>query len=151
MVQRRKQLEANDENLVFNFDQLDFAQMKDSLRAYIFAQKIQRDGLNSEGQFFTAKTGEKRYIALRDDPSGTYQGGGLTNVPKYLYFMKVIGAVDPLTMATFRKTNKIPASRYRLPASSPTTAYYTCWQIFTFSLSLQNLNNHRHDNQQISI
>ncbi|WP_109694909.1 fasciclin domain-containing protein [Chitinophaga deserti] len=96
VVQKRKQLEANDENLVFNFDELNYPQLKDSLRAYIFGEKIVRDGLNKDGKYFTSKDGERRYIALRDDPSNTYQNSGLTTIPKYIYFMKVYGDVDPI-------------------------------------------------------
>lgn len=96
VVQARKRLEANDENLIFNFGELDFDELKDSLRAYLFPEKIERGGLNEVGKFYTAKDNEQRHIALRKDPSGEYQTGGLTIVPEYIYFSKVIGAIDPI-------------------------------------------------------
>jgi len=96
VVQERKRLEANDENLIFDFKDLDFAQLKDSVRAYIFSEKIERAGLDANGKYFNAKDGEKRHISLRDDPGGGYSSGGLTNIPKYVYFTKVIGTLDPL-------------------------------------------------------
>lgn len=96
VVQERKRLEANDENLIFDFKDLDFAQLKDSVRAYIFGEKIERAGLNATGKYYNAKDAEKRHISLRDDPSGGYSSGGLTNIPRYIYFTKVIGDLDPL-------------------------------------------------------
>ncbi len=96
VVQARKRLETNNENLIFNFSDLDFASLKDSLRAYIFSEKITRDMLNADGKMYTAKDGEKRHISLRDDLSGTYSTGGLTVTPKYIYFTKVIGDIDPI-------------------------------------------------------
>lgn len=96
VVQARKRLEANDENLVFEFGELDFDQLKDSVRAYLFGEKIERTGLNETGKFFTAKDTEQRHISLRKDPTGEYQTGGLTIVPEYIYFSKVIGTVDPV-------------------------------------------------------
>lgn len=96
VVQERKRLAANDENLVFEFGELDFSQLKDSVRAYIFPENIIRDGLKKEGKLFKAKDGENRLVSLRDDPSGDYQNSGLTNVPKYIYFAKVINAIDPV-------------------------------------------------------
>ncbi|QEH41968.1 fasciclin domain-containing protein [Chitinophaga sp. XS-30] len=96
VVQARKRLEANDENLVFEFSELDFDLLKDSLRAYLFPEKIERTGLTEDGAFFSAKDGEERHISLRDDPTGEYQTGGLTIIPQYIYFSKVIGTVDPI-------------------------------------------------------
>lgn len=96
VVQARKRLEQNNENLIFNFDELDFPQLKDSLRAYIFPEKIAREMLNADGKMYKAKDGEQRHICLRDDPSGTYSTGGLTITPKYIYFSKVVGSIDPI-------------------------------------------------------
>ncbi|WP_423736725.1 fasciclin domain-containing protein [Chitinophaga caseinilytica] len=96
VVQVRKQLEANDENLKFEFGELDFPKYKDSLRAYLFPQRIERAALTKEGQYYTSKDGEKRHITLWDDPSGAYINDGLTLIPKYIYFTKVIGTLDPL-------------------------------------------------------
>ncbi|NML21986.1 hypothetical protein HHL16_13940 [Pseudoflavitalea sp. G-6-1-2] len=96
VVQERKRLEENDENLIVNFSDLDFGPLKDSLRAYIFQEKIARDNLNKDGKMYASKDGEQRHISLRDDPSNTYTTGGLTITPQYIYFSKVIGAVDPV-------------------------------------------------------
>ncbi|MGN7721704.1 fasciclin domain-containing protein [Chitinophaga sp. 22620] len=95
VVQERKRLETGDENLIFEFGELDFAQLKDSLRAYIFGEKIERSGLNNIGKYYTAKDGEQRHITLWDDPTSDYVSGGLTNLPKYIYLTKVIGTLDP--------------------------------------------------------
>lgn len=96
VVQARKRLEANDENLVFEFGELDFDQLKDSVRAYLFPEKIERAGLTKDGKLYTSKDSEQRHISLREDPTGEYQTGGLTIIPEYIYFSKVIGAVDPV-------------------------------------------------------
>lgn len=96
VVQARKRLEQNDENLIVNFGELNFTELKDSLRAYIFPEKIEREVLNKDGKLYTAKDGEKRHISLRDDPSGQYSTGGLTITPQYIYFTKVIGDLDPI-------------------------------------------------------
>lgn len=95
VVRERKRLAANDENLVFEFNDLDFALLKDSVRAYIFGEKIERAGLDKTGKLYTAKDNEQRHISLRDDPSGGYSSGGLTNIPKYIYFTKIVGTLDP--------------------------------------------------------
>ncbi|WP_346318408.1 fasciclin domain-containing protein [Chitinophaga sp. YIM B06452] len=95
IVQERKRLETGDENLVFEFSELNFAQLKDSLRAYIFGEKIERAGLNNVGKYYTSKDGEQRHITLWDDPTQDYSGSGLTNIPKYIYFTKVVGTLDP--------------------------------------------------------
>lgn len=95
VVQERMRLATGDENLVFEFGQLDFAMLKDSLRAYIFSEKIERAGLNATGKYYPAKDGEQRHVTLWDDPSNDYVSGGLTNIPKYIYFTKVIGTLDP--------------------------------------------------------
>lgn len=96
VVQTRLQLQTGNENLVFNFDQLDFPSLKDSLRAYIFPGNIIRDSLNKYGTMYTAKDGEQRLITLEEDPSNTYVNAGFTERPKYIYITKIFGARDPV-------------------------------------------------------
>ncbi|WP_143309942.1 fasciclin domain-containing protein [Chitinophaga vietnamensis] len=96
VVQARLQLQTGDENLVFNFDQLDFPSLKDSLRAYIFPGHIIRDSLNKDGAMYTAKDGEQRLISLEEDQSNTYVNAGFTDRPKYIYITKIFGARDPV-------------------------------------------------------
>ncbi|WP_212003404.1 fasciclin domain-containing protein [Chitinophaga sp. HK235] len=96
VVQARLQLQTGNENLVFNFDQLDFPSLKDSLRAYIFPGNIIRDSLNKNGTLYTAKDGEQRLITLEEDPSNTYVNAGFTDRPKYIYITKIFGTRDPV-------------------------------------------------------
>lgn len=100
VVQERLRLATNDPNAAVEFSDLDFNLLRDSLRAYIFSEKIERAGLNASGKYYTAKDGERRHITLWEDPTRDYISGGLTDKPQYLYFTKVIGTLDPRDQGT---------------------------------------------------
>lgn len=81
----------NDENLVYTFDSLDFAGLKDSLRAYMFSEEISRNNTTASGRLFKANDGELRFIQLI--PSGDYTDGTVfSQRPNYLYFTKLIAS-----------------------------------------------------------
>jgi hypothetical protein len=82
-------VKRNDENLVYTFDSLDFAGLKDSVRAYLFKDPISRDNTTESGRLFRANDGELRLIQLI--PSGDYTDGTVfSQRPKYIYFNKMI-------------------------------------------------------------
>ncbi|WP_183567325.1 hypothetical protein [Mucilaginibacter sp. SP1R1] len=81
----------NDENLTFTFDSLDFNSLKDSLRAYMFKDKITRDNLSQKGIYPKAQDGEYRLVQLR--PTTDYTNNIFTTNPQYIYFTKVIPKV----------------------------------------------------------
>jgi hypothetical protein len=79
----------NDENLVYTFDSLDFTSLKDSVRAYIFKDKITRDNTTQTGKLFRSNDGELRLISLV--PIGSYTDGTVfTQTPKYIFYSKMI-------------------------------------------------------------
>jgi hypothetical protein len=81
-------IKTNDENLVFTFDSLNFASLKDSVRAYMFKEKFTRDNLTLTGVYATANDGEKRLINKR--PTTDYTSSIFTTDPQYIYLTKVV-------------------------------------------------------------
>jgi len=78
-----------DPNLVYTFDSLDYTVMKDSLRAYLFKDKITRDNTTEAGRLFKSNDGELRLVQLI--PTTDYTDGSVfTTKPKYLYLTKMI-------------------------------------------------------------
>lgn len=78
----------NDPNLPYTFDSLDFRAMKDSLRAYIFKDKITLDKTTKTGKLYKANDGELRLI--QGIPSSDYTNTGVfTQYPVYLYLTKI--------------------------------------------------------------
>jgi len=85
-------------DLDFTFDSLDYAALRDSVRAYIFKDQITRNNTTESGRLFRANDGELRLIRLI--PSGDYTDGSVFNTqPKYLYYSKMI-SVDGLPVPT---------------------------------------------------
>jgi hypothetical protein len=78
----------NDENLVFTFDSLNFASLKDSLRAYMFKDKYTLDKLTQKGVYVRANDGELRLINKR--PTADYTNGIFTTNPQYIFLTKVV-------------------------------------------------------------
>ncbi|PSL28173.1 hypothetical protein [Chitinophaga ginsengisoli] len=82
-------VKLNDENLVYTFDSINYAVMKDSLRAYLFKDKITRDNTTEIGRFFKSNDGELRLVQLI--PTTDYTDGTVfTTKPKYIYLTKLI-------------------------------------------------------------
>jgi hypothetical protein len=82
-------LQKGDENLDYSFDSLDFASLRDSVRAYIFKDPISRDNTTETGRLFKANDGELRLVQLV--PSGDYTDGTVfSQRPKYIYLNKMI-------------------------------------------------------------
>ncbi|MBO9729641.1 MAG: hypothetical protein J7623_13475 [Chitinophaga sp.] len=76
-------------NLVYTFDSLDFKTMKDSLRAYLFKDKITLDKATKTGKLYKSNDGELRLV--QGITSSDYTNGGVfTQYPVYLYLTKLI-------------------------------------------------------------
>lgn len=89
----------DDENLVYTFDSIDYAVMKDSLRAYLFKDKITRDNTTEIGRFFKANDGELRLVQLI--PTTDYTDGTVfTTKPKYIYLTKLIATENGYPVPT---------------------------------------------------
>jgi hypothetical protein len=90
VLQKEQQLRisTNDENLVFTFDSLNFVSLKDSLRAYMFKDKLTLDNLTETGVYVSANDGEKRLINKR--PTTDYTSSIFTTDPQYLFLTKVV-------------------------------------------------------------
>jgi hypothetical protein len=88
-----------DPNYVYTFDSLDFAGLKDSLRAYMFSESISRDNVTAKGKLFRANDGELRFIQLI--PSDDYTDGTVfSQLPEYLYFTKLLATEDNYPIPT---------------------------------------------------
>jgi hypothetical protein len=84
----RVRLEKDDENYPYTFDSLDFSMLKDSLRAYMFKEKLTMDNLAGKGIFATANNGEKRLVEAT--PTTDYTSGLFTTQPKYIFLTKIV-------------------------------------------------------------
>ena len=80
----------NNENLHYTFDSLDMASLKDTLRTYLFADRITRDNISQIGLWRASKEGDHRWIQMFSTADYTNQDIFTTN-PKYMYFTKIIG------------------------------------------------------------
>jgi hypothetical protein len=88
----------NNENLVYTFDSLDLPSLRDSLRTYMFADRITRDNISQIGEWRYSKEGDPRWIQLI--PTTDYTNGNIfTTDPKYIYLTKVI-ATNGFTVPT---------------------------------------------------
>lgn len=82
-------LAANDENLIYTFDSLDLPSLRDSLRSYMFHDRITRDNISKLGTLATANDGEVRLIQLL--PTTDYTNSSVfTTSPEYIYLTKMI-------------------------------------------------------------
>ncbi|HEY0273008.1 MAG TPA: hypothetical protein VGC22_07465 [Chitinophaga sp.] len=92
------EIKLNDENLVYTFDSLDYAALKDSLRAYMFKDHILNADQNTAGRLFKANDGELRLVNLVPDPS--YTNDIFTQAPMILYLNKMIAPSPGETIPT---------------------------------------------------
>jgi hypothetical protein len=81
-------LDKDDENYPYTIDSLDFGVLKDSLRAYMFKEKLGIEDLQPKGVFATANDGEKRLV--QGFATTDYTNGIFTTQPKYIYLAKII-------------------------------------------------------------
>ena len=79
----------NDENLVYTFDSLDLPAMKDSLRRYMFTDRITRDNISKIGEWRPSHEGDPRLIQLLPTTDYTNQNVFTTD-PEYIYLTKII-------------------------------------------------------------
>jgi hypothetical protein len=103
----------NNENLHYTFDSLDFNELKDTLRTYLFADRITRDNISQIGLWRASKEGDHRWIQMQATSDYTNQSV-FTTTPKYMYLTKIIekngfpvpadstqlGQVDPSQLLT---------------------------------------------------
>ena len=87
------QTRDNDENIKYNLDSFDVAELKDSLRAYMFKGSITRDILGPDNNFYTNLIGQPFSVRLQE--SSDYTSDIINTRPKYMYLIKIINGVDP--------------------------------------------------------
>jgi hypothetical protein len=87
--QTAEQLLYNNENLVYTFDSLDLPSLKDTLRTYMFKDRITRDNISQIGEWRYSNEGDPRWIQLIPTTDYTNQNVFTTD-PKYIYLTKVI-------------------------------------------------------------
>ncbi len=83
------QVIENNENLVYTFDSLDLPSLKDTLRTYMFADRITRDNISQIGEWRYSNEGDPRWIQLIPTTDYTNQNVFTTD-PEYIYLTKVI-------------------------------------------------------------
>ena len=83
------QIVENNENLVYTFDSLDLPSLRDSLRTYMFADRITRDNISQIGEWRYSDEGDPRWIQLIPTTDYTNQNVFTTD-PEYIYLTKVI-------------------------------------------------------------
>jgi hypothetical protein len=91
-VQQRAFVEqtlTNNENLIYTFDSLDLPALKDSLRSYMFPNRITRDSLTKIGKLYTANSGVTRLVQLLPTTDYTNQDVFTTD-PQYIYLTKIL-------------------------------------------------------------
>jgi len=79
----------NNENLVYTFDSLDLPALKDTLRGYMFPDRLTRDNLSAIGKLRKANNGETRLIQLIPTTDYTNQNIFTTD-PQYIFLTKII-------------------------------------------------------------
>lgn len=83
----------NDENLVYTFDDLVLPDLKDSLRAYLFKDRLPLESLTPIGRFRKSNDGENRLIQAI--PNNDYTNPNIFPVqPKYVYLTKIVKKKD---------------------------------------------------------
>jgi len=100
VLKKRDQVrfEKDDENYPYTFDSLDFSMLKDSLRAYMFKEKLAIENLQGRGVFATANDGEKRLVMGFE--TNDYTSGIFTTKPKYIYLTKIIATPENKPLPT---------------------------------------------------
>ena len=83
------QVIENNENLVYTFDSLDLPSLKDTLRTYMFKDRITRDNISKIGEWRNSDEGDPRWIQLIPTTDYTNQNVFTTD-PEYIYLTKVI-------------------------------------------------------------
>ena len=83
------QVIENNENLIYTFDSLDLPSLKDSMRTYMFKDRITRDNISQIGEWRYSNEGDPRWIQLIPTTDYTNQNIFTTD-PEYIYLTKVI-------------------------------------------------------------
>lgn len=79
----------NDENYPFNIDSIYIPALRDTLRSYMFHDKMNRNDIPARGLYRKANDGEMRLIQLIATSDYTNSNVFITD-PKYLYLTKII-------------------------------------------------------------
>jgi hypothetical protein len=108
--QAHLRIKLNDENLVFTFDSLKLSELKDSLRAYLFKDKLPVEALSEVGKLRKSNDGEFRLIQAI--PTTDYTDPNIFPVkPKYVYLTKIVKMEDG--------SGTIPTDSTQLPLVDP--------------------------------
>lgn len=83
------QVIRNNENLVYTFDSLDLPSLRDTLRTYMFPDRLTRDNISQIGEWRASDEGDPRLIQLLTTTDYTNQNVFTTD-PKYIYLTKII-------------------------------------------------------------
>ena len=103
------QVIRNNENLVYTFDSLDLPSLRDSLRTYMFADRITRDNISQVGEWRPSDEGDSRLIQLLPTTDYTNQNVFTTD-PEYIYLTKIIPLPgNPVPTDSTQLNSVIPA------------------------------------------
>lgn len=90
----KRGVELGNENLPFTIDSLPAAQMKDSLKMYMFAGKINREQMSVTGQLYNSMLGALPNTQFLINLRRTQDYSAYLNRVDYVRFTKVVGSRD---------------------------------------------------------
>lgn len=88
-----RSVELGDENITYTLDSIPLWRL-DSLKMYIFPQKLNRDQLNTKGAFYQSSYGAMTNIRLKLGLSRSYSYGNYVDYVDYITYTKVIDQDD---------------------------------------------------------
>jgi hypothetical protein len=87
------QIRYNDESLKYTVDSFPVQELKDSLRAYLFADQINRENLSLNDKVYKNMDGQDFSVKLIESNDYT---GAVSTRPQYVYLVKIRSGLDPV-------------------------------------------------------
>jgi hypothetical protein len=117
----RRGTELGNENLPYTVDSLPVNEMKDSLKMYMFAGKINRDQMTVSGQLYNSILGPIPNVQFLINLRRTQDYSAYVDHVDYVRFTKVIGSRDDLQA----DPGTIPATEKDMPYDCQTSGIIT--------------------------
>ncbi|MGK9118077.1 hypothetical protein [Olivibacter jilunii] len=91
---QEKVIETGDENISFGITDIPAAELRDSLKIYLFDGKINREDMSTKGSLYDSKLGPINNIKFMIKLRRTRDYSAYLDYVDYVNFTKVIGSVD---------------------------------------------------------
>lgn len=118
---QEKITQVGDENIKFSIADINPTELKDSLKMYMFAGKITRNQLNTDGRLFNSLLGPVNGITWLIKLRRSYDYAQYLDYVDYVNFTKVIGTRDDLEA----NPSEIPQDRIDIPIDCQTSNIIT--------------------------